>query len=130
MVKLLLNNSRIKISNDTLFPLEIASEKGFSDIVNLLLNDKRIMPNHKNFPLLLSSTNGHIEVVKLLLEDNRVDPSIDRNFVIQKALESNQYDIIGLLWNDQRVKKTLQKDLPELYDLFMKEKIKYKMKDF
>ena len=57
-----------------------------------------------------SSENGYINIIKSLLKYKRVDPSDSFNSAIRCAFKYNINSIIDLLWNDSRVKKTLQND--------------------
>ncbi len=53
-----------------------ASEKGYTDLIKILLENPKINPSIlNNYPIRCASLYGHIEVVKLLLTDPRVDPS-------------------------------------------------------
>lgn len=53
-----------------------ASKNGYSEIVELLLADKRVDPTAQdNYAIRRASARGRVEVVKLLLADKRVDPS-------------------------------------------------------
>lgn len=79
-------------------PLVLASERGYLDIVNLLL-DHDVDPSEPgNYALLMASKNGHLEVVERLLKDRRVkkaplDPSI------RYAQNNGHLEIVRLLEN-------------------------------
>lgn len=56
--------------------IRIASDKGYLEIVKLLLEDSRVDPSAlDNEAIRYASCGGHTEIVKKLLEDPRVDPS-------------------------------------------------------
>ena len=74
--------------------------------------------------------NNNINNVKLLLNDKRVDPSDDNNWAIKLASQNGHVDIVNLLWQDQRIKNSLENDDKELYNKLIKNDIKDKVKDF
>jgi hypothetical protein len=51
----------------------------------------------------MASEKGHTDVVKLLLADSRVDPTADDNYAIKKASEKGHTDVVKLLLADPRV---------------------------
>jgi len=59
--------------------LSTACEKGYVDIVELLIKDLRVDPFYPdNYPLHRACEKGHLEIVKILLRDKRVN-AIDNN---------------------------------------------------
>ena len=68
-----------------------------------------------NYAIRMASINGHTEVVRLLLQDRRVDPSDDNNKSIKWASRNGHTDIVKLLLQDERVKDTLSKEEIEKY---------------
>ena len=80
--------------------------------------------------ILVSSQNGHLDIVKLLLKNNRVNPADNGNLPIYSAFMHHHKDILNLLWNDKRVKKSLKKDYPDLLKLLLFEERQRKIKDF
>ena len=58
-----------------------------------------------NTAIQWASVNGHTEVVKLLLSDKRVDPSADNNIAIRSASNYGHRDVVKLLLEDDRVIK-------------------------
>jgi hypothetical protein len=133
IVELLLEHSTFN-ALDNLLPLNIASTKGYVEIIKLFINDGRIITSSSNYSLLNSVENGHFDIVEILLKSKNIDPTHNENHAIELALKNKEYDIVGLLWNDTRVRKTLSKDFPELNDLLstyqIKKKIKNTIKDF
>lgn len=92
------------VSNTCNYGFRVASEKGYTEIVKVLLDDSRVDPScFDNEPIRIASTNGHEEIVKLLLRDPRVDPSTWNNFPIQYASLHHHIDIVQLLLDDPRV---------------------------
>jgi hypothetical protein len=81
--------------------LEFSCQKGFAELVKLLLADKRVDPSLNS--LQIACENGHLQVVKLLLADKRVDPSTDYQFSIQVASGNGYAEIVKLLLADKRV---------------------------
>ena len=56
--------------------------------------------------------------------------SDDNNYIIRFAYNEGYLDIVNLLWQDQRVKDTLENDDKELYNELIKNDIKDKVEDF
>jgi ankyrin repeat protein len=105
-----------------------AAQKGYTEIVKLLLADPRVDPTiNNNNAVRFASEESHVEIVKLLLNDPRVDhtavsfmgnlemvkfllentsidPSINDNAALTNAVYKNKTEIVRLLINDPRVK--------------------------
>jgi hypothetical protein len=62
--------------------------------------------------------NNNINLVKIMLNDSDINPTDCKNIAIRYAYNKSQHEVVDLLWNDQRVKKTL-----EIYDLKIFEKL-------
>ena len=71
--------------------------------------------------------NNDIKNVKLLLNHPKVNPSDKDNWAIRYASIEGHYDIVNLLWQDQRVKNTLENDNEKLYNKLIKKDIKEKI---
>ena len=81
-----------------------ASEKGYAEIVTLLLSYPKVQPQiDNNYPIINASLNGHIETVKVLMKDIRVDPSAVYNSAVLFASRNRHFDIVKVLIQDQRV---------------------------
>lgn len=59
---------------------------------------------HSNAPIQIASQHGNLEIVRLLLQHPRVDPSDDKNLAIKIAHDRNHLQIVLLLLQDSRVK--------------------------
>jgi hypothetical protein len=84
---------------------------------------------------LYSAFGGHFEVVKLLLNDSRLDPTYPKscNYTFIQTYQrngKNKSKILDLLWQDERIKKTLKINNNTLYYLFIKKDIQNKVKKF
>jgi len=102
-VKRLLNKG-VNPTIDNNYSIRMASGYGHTDIVKLLLQDRRVDPTaDSNYAIGVASQNGHIEVVKLLLQDERVDPSDDNNYAIMWSSRNGHIDIVKLLLQDERL---------------------------
>jgi len=103
VVKVLLEDSRVNPAEGN-FALGYASQYGFVEIVELLLNQPKVDPtSNDNFAIRMASQHGRTEVVKLLLEDGRADPSVDNNYPIRMAAENGHTKIVKLLLEDPKV---------------------------
>lgn len=100
-VKRLLANPQINPDN---FAIKIASRKGHTEIVRLLLADGRVNPvAENNQAIRWACANGHLDVVKLLLADSRVNPADWRNGAIRVASYCDRLEVVKLLLADPRV---------------------------
>jgi ankyrin repeat protein len=77
-----------------------ASKNGHTEVVELLLKDRRVNPNEA---IREASKNGHIKVVKLLLKDRRVNPTVKDNESLREANKNGHTRVVQLLLKDDRV---------------------------
>jgi len=90
--------------------IRMASDKGYSELVELLLKDKRVDPTiNDNKPMRSALKYHHYDVVKVLLADKRVNPAVYENYAIQLASKYGHADVVKLLLADKRVN-------PAVYD--------------
>ena len=84
--------------------IQLASERGLTDTVRLLLQDPRVDPSSsRNYAIQRASMNGHADIVELLLQDKRVDPSAVSNYAIRESSKNGHIDVVKLLLQDKRV---------------------------
>ena len=107
IVKLLLNEPRVNPSDDHNVAIHKSALNGYIEVVKLLINDKRV--TDVNVAITGASFRGQIDIVKLLLSHEKINPTYRNNKAIQDAIFNNHYHVVDLLWNDSRVKKTLEK---------------------
>jgi ankyrin repeat protein len=107
-----------------------ASFYGHTDIVLLLLQDSDLDDFYICYTILNAAKYGHIELTKALLKQSSVNPTEFNNTAIIDAYDNKKFDIVKLLWNDKRVKNTLQKDHKELYDKLLNKDIQNKISKF
>jgi len=87
--------------------LYIASEQGFIEIVNLLLQDPRVDPSADDNTALFEAVQANqSDVVKLLLSDRRVDPTVKDNFVLMEAAYQDFDEVMEILLKDGRADPT------------------------
>jgi len=99
IVKLLLTDPRIEES-DTDYEIELAARAGHFDIVELLFHDPRTTDL---YPAVFAAADaGHFRVVKFLVQD-RVRLTEDLNSVISVAAANDQWEVVKLLLDDDRV---------------------------
>ena len=77
-----------------------AAKRNDTDMMRLLLDDKRVDPFDRN--IQTASFYGHVEIVRLLLEDKRVDPGANDNYAIRFASEEGHVEVVRLLIKDKR----------------------------
>ncbi len=91
------------------------------------INKLRILLN----VFYVSIKNNNIENIIFFLNNSRFNPATNRNNGIRMAADNELYNIVNLLWQDQRVKNTLKIDDIDLYnELIQKDKIKNKVESF
>ena len=125
-IKVFLNDKDIDPSFQNNLAIRTAAEIGCFEIVELLLKDKRVDANESigyGNAIRYASQSNYIDIVKLLLRNN-IDPSKNDNIAI---IASNNNDIINLLWQDQRVKNTLEKNNFKLHNKLIKKDIQNKI---
>lgn len=83
--------------------LASASYRGYYEICEILLKDKRIKPS-KNFEALLyAARNGHIDIIRLFIKDSRFIFTTQNNYVLHEARRFGHYDIVNLLLRNYKV---------------------------
>ncbi|KAJ3078311.1 hypothetical protein HDU99_000650 [Rhizoclosmatium hyalinum] len=76
--------------------LQIASQNGHAECLQLILRDQSVNPNaHDSSSLLMALQNGRHEVIKVLLEDPRTDVSCCKGEVFTLACKHGYFDIIS-----------------------------------
>jgi len=94
------------------FSFDYACEKGFVEIVEMLLADDRVDPTsgcvlyEENDSIKFACHYGQTQVVRLLLTDGRANPAAENNFSIRMASRYGFADIVRLLLADERVDQT------------------------
>lgn len=105
IVKALLIDGRADPVIDWNYPLKllsIASEKGWLEIVDLLLEDVRINPSRIDEPLSLAIKNGHALIVKRFIEDKRVNSTyIDRHKALSLMVRNGFLNAATIILNTQ-----------------------------
>lgn len=92
--------------------IRLAAEKGYTDIVKLLLECPDVDPGAcNNQAIQQASYNGHIDIVKLLLASPKVDPSSLNNRAILSATQKCNTDIVNLLLEDPSVCNNLDTEI-------------------
>jgi ankyrin repeat protein len=112
-VILLLSNADLNPSYNDNEGIKIAAQYGYTEIVKLLLEDKRITNLDKNSsgdPIGFACLHGHLEVVKLLINDPRNNPNNDNNIALHAAIDRGFSDIVELLLKDKRVDPSCMKN--------------------
>lgn len=82
--------------------ISIASSRGYIDIVDRLLQDKRVDPSDQdNLAIIYAAREGHLDVVDRLLQDERVDPSDQYNLALRGASQNGHIDVVDRLLRDK-----------------------------
>jgi hypothetical protein len=102
--------------------------EGFKKLLSQ--NNYRVHSRVYLYSLYSSVIYNRIPMVELLLENKELDPSNNKNYTILKAFKFKRYEIIDILWSDQRVKDTLKNDDFQKYKELIQKDIQQKIKDF
>ena len=79
-------------------PLRQAFTHGWLNVVNILLDDRRVNPGAwESISLLKACENGHTEIVKRLLESGKVNPHAEGDYAMRIALQKGYTKIVKLL---------------------------------
>lgn len=82
----------------------IATEKGYLDMVKLLLTDLRVNPSvDDNYALIEACRRGYAMIVKKLLSDKRVSPVNVNANPLTTAIDNNNPQIVKILLEDGRI---------------------------
>lgn len=76
VVKLLLKDYRVDVTENSHYAIRVASKNGHYEVASLLLKDKRVDPTTcHNYALRVAVEKGDLNMVKLLLTHPSVDPT-------------------------------------------------------
>ena len=83
--------------------LSLATQHGHVDVVQLLLDDKRVKPEASDCDALRKACKyGNVDVVRMLLKDGRSDPTVRENICIATAAYYN-HGLVSSLYCDSVV---------------------------
>ena len=109
IIKTLLKDLSFLPNFDDNQAFQLSARLGHIEIVELLLNDKRIDPAVVTIPQILgspctiNSNKTNYNIVELLLKNKIIDPSIDYNYAIIYSSKFGHEQIVDLLLKDKRV---------------------------
>lgn len=84
--------------------LRTAIEKGYTDIVRLLLTQTNVDPsNNLNIGIRRAASKGYTDIVRLLLQDPRVDPASEIQEALRQAVDHKHVEVVKLLLQNPRV---------------------------
>jgi len=85
--------------------LQCACSRGYTEIVELILENKSVNPaDQDNILIRLACQHGYANIMRILLADFRVDPAVDNNILIRIAMKYPE--IVKMLLTDPRVNPT------------------------
>lgn len=89
------------------YPLRVASERGYPDVVAVLLADERVDPNAAggratSRPFVLACEKGHLEVVRHFLSHPAVIPDINESEALRLASKYGHVTVVEELLLDGR----------------------------
>ena len=111
--------------------LYVSTINNHHNIVKLLLNyNKTDFFSHSKYIFSNAVLNADVLLVAILLKDKRTNITEDNNLAIDNASRYKKYDILSLLWECTKIKKTLKKDNPTLYQQLIKKDVNSKIQNF
>ena len=120
LVSILLMDSEVDPAIDKNKAIGVACSLGYVELVKILLNDKRVDPSdNDSLCFLWASRNSQTEIVKLLLKDKRSNPTLYMNTPISQAFFGKNQELFNVLWDDLRIKNSLEKNHIEFYNQLM-----------
>jgi hypothetical protein len=109
--------------------ISIACENQYTDIMAILIQDKRVNPAHGNWFLRTAAEFGLLDIIKLLEKDKIMDFSEHSNYALDIALQYEKTDCVKFLFKNEKVRKCLYSEKIELYnelkEQFFKDKINH-----
>jgi hypothetical protein len=98
----LLSGANIKLDYGKNWLIKTSSEKGYTKLVEILLQNEEVEPTtNNNYPIRKASENGHTEVVKLLLTNKNIHMNFETTLL--PALINNHIDTVEVLLCDDRM---------------------------
>lgn len=94
-VKELLENQCDASCNDN-WPIKLASEKGYTEIVNLLMKHGADIRTSNDYCLCWAATNGHQKIVEICLEHN-ASIHIKNDYPLRHAARNGQLEMVKYL---------------------------------
>jgi hypothetical protein len=103
----------------------------FYNIELILKNKKNIFMEYYEWAFLYASNKGFFEIIILLLKYTKINPSIKNNYATRYANSNGHQKILCVLWNNITVKNTLKNHDIELYnELIKKDQLYNNIKGF
>jgi hypothetical protein len=124
-LKSLLNDNRTIYLKTT-----VGGIKPDFEIIKLLINSDKVCLENYDSILLNSCQKGYIDIVKLLLDSKKINPTYNNNQFIIAAHHNEEKEVVALFWDYKNVRKELQKDDAEIYEYLMKKNIQNKLNFF
>jgi ankyrin repeat protein len=89
------------------YPLRVACEKGYPEVVATLLRDDRVDPNASggrstSRPIVIACEKGHLDIVRQLLADPRTRPDVNESEALRLASKFGHSEIVEALLLDGR----------------------------
>lgn len=103
VVRFLLQNPRLRPSDDHNIALNMACHKNHCNIIKLLLQDPRV--NVEGMPHVIDGLlrDGRLDALKILVNDPRYDPSAHKNHLIRELAKYGHLNLIKFVLKDPRV---------------------------
>lgn len=103
--------------NKEYFDLMDALSKKDIKAIRFLISSNVDLSQNDNYAIFFAADKGLNEILKLLLKQPNINPADGNNRAISFAYDFRDPKTVQILWNDHRVKETLEKDDPELYEI-------------
>ncbi|KAJ2991118.1 hypothetical protein HDV02_003945 [Globomyces sp. JEL0801] len=102
----------LNFNQPTRWDLEMAIKNNNADIVQTLIEDKRVDPSAEdNHAIRCACSDGLTEIVKILLKDERVNPSALDNAAFICACLIGHTEIVKMMLKDKRVNPSANENM-------------------
>ncbi len=100
-------------SADNNLPIQVASEQGYLNVIERLLQDPRVNPgDNGNMSIINAIYKGHLNVAKRLLRDQRINPNnktrVLGSTILGEAAKKGYLDLVDLILQDPRTDPSIK----------------------
>ena len=93
----------IDVAYNDNFAIQVACNKGHTDVVKFLLDDKFKDKIKLDKCLAYAFRNGHIETGKILLKDPRINSVENENYALIESISNNRDESVEILLNEPKI---------------------------
>jgi len=134
IIMLLMNDSRITVKDEDNDIFEGACVYGNIKLVEFWLENKITTNRNKSAGFYLACKEGHYEIAKLLMNKTKIKVNDSYLCCIMDAIDSKQFEIAELLWDNKNIREFLKntyiEDYNEASKIILKRKVERNINAF